>query len=65
MERIEKSEDIINFIVVLASFIPKRKWNDKEMHMTNLATGEDYGTLKEYFKTQMKELFDIEVEYTE
>lgn len=35
------------------------------MHMTNLATGEDYGTLKEYFKTQMKELFDIEVEYTE
>lgn len=63
MERIKKGEDIINFIVVLASFIPDKIWERNDIEIKNLATGKSYGTLKDFYKTRFKELFNMEIEY--
>lgn len=54
MERTEKSEDIIDFIVVLASFIPDKMWERDDIEIKNLATGKSYGTLKNFYKTRFK-----------
>lgn len=63
MGRIEKGEDIIDFIVVLARFIPDKMWERDDIEIKNLATGKSYGTLKNFYKTRFKELFDMEIEY--
>lgn len=63
MERIKKGEDIIDFIVVLASFIPNKMWEREDIEIKNLATGKSYGTLKNFYKTRFKELFNMEIEY--
>lgn len=63
MERIKKGADIINFIVVLASFIPDKIWERDDIEIKNLATGKSYGTLKNFYKTRFKELFNMEIEY--
>lgn len=63
MERIKKGEDIINFIRVLASFIPDKIWERNDIEIKNLATGKSYGTLKDFYKTRFKELFNMEIEY--
>lgn len=63
MERIKKGEDIIDFIVVLASFIPDKMWERDDIEIKDLATGKSYGTLKNFYKTRFKELFNIEIEY--
>jgi hypothetical protein len=63
MERIEKGEDIIDFIVVLASFIPNKMWERDDIEIKNLATGKSYRTLKNFYKTRFKELFNMEIEY--
>lgn len=63
MERIKKGEDIIDFIVVLASFIPDKMWERDDIEIKNLATGKSCGTLKNFYKTRFKELFNMEIEY--
>lgn len=63
MERIKKGEDIIDFIVVLASFIPDKMWEREDIEIKNLATGKSYGTLKNFYKTRFKKLFNMEIEY--
>lgn len=63
MGRIKKGEDIINFIRVLASFIPDKIWERDDIEIKNLANGKSYGTLKNFYKTRFKELFDMEIEY--
>ena len=63
MERIEKGEDIIDFIVILTRFIPDKMWEREDIEIKNLATGKSYGTLKNFYKTRFKELFNMEIEY--
>lgn len=63
MGRTEKGEDIIDFIVVLASFIPDKMWERDDIEIKKLATGKSYGTLKNFYKTRFKELFNMEIEY--
>ena len=61
MERTEKGEDIIDFIVVLANFIPPKMWEREDIEIKDLKTGKSYGTLKNFYKTRFKELFDMEI----
>lgn len=53
MERIKKGEDIIDFIVVLASFIPDKMWERDDIEIKNLATGKSYGTLKKLLQNKI------------
>lgn len=65
MSMTNDEKKIITFINVLANRIPKKTWNDERHHIVNLKTNEDHGTLKEYFVTQMKELFDLYIKFEE
>ena len=55
-------DEIIELISLLANNISDEKWDDEENHVINVATDEDYGTLRDFYKQKMQELFDIEVE---
>ncbi len=63
MERTKRDKDIINFIIMLASFIPDKVWEGDNIEIKNLAIGKSYGTLKNFYKTRFKELFNMEIEY--
>lgn len=56
-------DEIIEFICTLVRNIPSRKLNDKNMHVIDTRTGEDYGTLKEYISERMKTLFDANIAF--
>lgn len=55
----ERDEKIINFISVLMNRISKSKWKNEGVY--NIETNKNYDTLKEYFESQMKELFNLDV----
>lgn len=61
----DRDDEIMRFIYTLASNIPTRKLNDERMHIWDLGTGKDCGTLKEYISERMKTLFGVVVEYGE
>lgn len=56
-------QEIIGFICALIRNIPSRKLNDKNLHVIDTKTGEDYGTLKEYISERMKTLFDANIAF--
>lgn len=60
-----RDDEIMRFIYTLASNIPARKLDDKGLHIMDLKTGKDCGTLKEYISVKMKALFGVVVEYGE
>lgn len=55
-------ENIIDFIEVLMNKIPSKVWTDENNHIISLKLNKDYGTLKEFFITKMKELFDLDID---
>ena len=60
-----RDEEIIGFISTLIGNIPTRKLNDERMHIMDLETGKDCGTLKEYISERMKALFGVIVGWGE
>jgi hypothetical protein len=52
---------LIDFISTLANRIPNSKWEKEELF--NLKTGEHL-LLRDYYKKNMKELFGVEVTFT-
>lgn len=61
----DRDEEIMRFIHTLMDNIPDRKLNDERLHIQDLKTGKDCGTLKEYISERMKTLFGVIVEYGE
>lgn len=61
----DRDEEIMRFIYELVGNIPTRKLNDERLHIQDLKTGKDCGTLKEYISERMKTLFGVIVEYGE
>ena len=61
----DRDEEIMRFIYTLMDNIPTKKFNDERMHIMDLETGKDCGTLKEYISERMKTLFGVVVEYGE
>lgn len=61
----DRDEEIMRFIYTLMDNIPDRKLNDERLHIQDLKTGKDCGTLKEYISERMKTLFGVIVEYGE
>lgn len=60
-----RDEEIMRFIHTLMNNIPWNKFNDERLHIQDLKTGKDCGTLKEYISERMKALFGVIVEYGE
>lgn len=58
-----RDEEIMRFIHTLMDNIPWNKFNDERLHIQDLKTGKDCGTLKEYISERMKTLFGVIVEY--
>lgn len=61
----DRDEEIMRFIHTLMDNIPWNKFNDERLHIQDLKTGKDCGTLKEYISERMKTLFGVIVEYGE
>lgn len=61
----DRDEETMRFIHTLMDNIPDRKLNDERLHIQDLKTGKDCGTLKEYISERMKTLFGVIVEYGE
>lgn len=61
----DRDEEIMRFIYELVVNIPISKLNDERLHIQDLKTGKDCGTLKEYIAERMKALFGAIVEYGE
>lgn len=61
----DRDEEIMRFIHTLMDNIPWNKFNDERLHIQDLKTGKDCGTLKEYISERMKALFGVIVEYGE
>ena len=61
----DRDEEIMRFIHTLMDNIPWNKSNDERLHIQDLKTGKDCGTLKEYISERMKTLFGVTVEYGE
>lgn len=55
-------EYILDFIEVLMNKIPSKVWTDENNHIISLKLNKDYGTLKEFFITKMKELFELDID---
>lgn len=61
----DRDEEIMRFIYILMKNIPTKKFNDERLHILDLKTGKNCGTLKEYIGERMKALFGVTVEYGE
>ncbi|MBS4971649.1 MAG: helix-turn-helix transcriptional regulator [Lacticaseibacillus rhamnosus] len=61
----DRDEEIMRFIHTLMDNIPWSKFNDERMHIWDMKTRKDCGTLKEYIGERMKTLFGVTVEYGE
>nr|DAD87825.1 MAG TPA: helix-turn-helix domain protein [Siphoviridae sp. ct43U4] len=61
----DRDEEIMRFIHTLMDNIPWSKFNDERMHIWDMKTRKDCGTLKEYIGERMKALFGVTVEYGE
>ena len=61
----DRDEEIMRFIHTLMDNIPWSKFNDERLHILDLKTGNDCGTLKEYINERMKALFGVIVEWGE
>lgn len=61
----DRDEEIMRFIYTLMDNIPTKKFNDERMHIWDMRTNKDCGTLREYIAERMKTLFDVIVEYGE
>lgn len=60
-----RDEEIMRFIHTLMDNISTKKFNDERMHIWDMRTDKDCGTLREYIAERMKTLFDVTVEYGE
>ena len=63
MKHIVDDNEVLDFIAVLVNNISTRKLNDINLHITNISTGEDCGTLKEYIVERVKTLLGVEIRF--
>lgn len=60
-----RDEEIMRFIHTLMNNIPAKKFNDERMHIWDMRTDKDCGTLREYIAERMKALFGVVVGWGE